>query len=152
MGRFLMELVKELKIDVISDLAKQALELEQWGQACINGIKFFLPILRGETQQDPEYLKQKEALEKQYQEMLRELKDTYVFFHGRDAEYENVLKMENVQLICIKNKIKAEKADINMSSFKAFQNIINSDSNMATHYAFGGYGNANKASQFDRTK
>jgi len=107
---FVLEIIAQLDIPVISKYAKDALAVKQWGQACIDGLNFFLPILKGTN--DAEYKAQKAYIENQYNTFLAEVKIIYVFYNGKDKDYDMIMKKNSVKEICLINKQKAEQADI----------------------------------------
>jgi hypothetical protein len=103
---FALEIVAQMEIPIISEMARNALKFKQWGQACIDGIKFFLPFIIGDNKNDPDYVSEKAKVENEYQEYLKTVRETHILFFDQGKEFEEVLNNENVKEICLKIKEK----------------------------------------------
>jgi len=108
---FILEIVAALKIPVISEMAQKIIKVKQMGQACMDGIQFFVDLIQGFNKGDSEYITQKEAIKENYKEFLVEVKQTYIFFHGKNFNYEQILNSSSVEQICFENYKKAKRAD-----------------------------------------
>ena len=96
-------------------------KVKKWGQSCIDGIQFFMGVLRGDDDQEEQL--QRQVLQQQYDDYLKAVKQIYVFYHGKDPKYQQIINSNNVKFICELNKStaglsKVEKYVLDAGCFK----------------------------------